>query len=250
MTTGETWLITIVGGAVAAILATWALAAFNAAFKDKVWRPLWRWTRWPFTLRITTSRKLALADATVARLERENARLHADVEKATNLGAAHVAATQALAKQEVEAVQARAKQEALEQVRRGGELAETARELGRAEGRSEAMAEVAKQRAEPQLQAQWRIDDIEDSDIFVLRNTQPGVSIRDVSLFPPLGDFAFNGPSQWQGPIQDAITFIGERQANGRSFGVTFVVRWHDANGDPKAGEVFLDKEPRRIVAL
>lgn len=117
MTTGETWLITIVGGAVAAVLATWALAAFNAAFKEKVWRPLWRWIRWPFTLRITTTRKLAFADAAAARLERENARLRTDVEKASNLGAAHVAAIQALAKQELEAAEARAKRESLEQVR-------------------------------------------------------------------------------------------------------------------------------------
>ena len=245
MTTGETWLITIVGGAVAAVLATWALAAFNAAFKEKVWRPLWRWIRWPFALRITTTRKLALADASVARLERENARLRADVEKASNLGAAHVAATQALAKQELEAAQAQAKQEALEQVRRGGELAETARELGRQQGHAEAMAEVEAQRAALQLQPQWRIDTTDDSAQFVLRNTQPGVAVSDVSLTPPMGDFAFTSPSQWPGPAGYTIAFGGERQGNGRTFGVRFVVRWRDENGDHKGGEVFLDKEPR-----
>ncbi|MCS3844802.1 hypothetical protein [Microbacterium sp. AK031] len=238
------------GGAVAAILASWALAFFSKVFRDRFWVPLGNALRWPFTLRITTVNRIRKAGEAVTRLGRENERLRADVEKATNLGAAHVAATQELAKQELQAAQAQAKYEALEQVRRGGELAETAREYGRMQGRAEAMAEVEAERAAPQLQPQWRIEDVKDSDIFVLKNTQPSVHISDVSLLPPMGDFAFSGPSQWPGAMENAIIFHGERQANGRSFGVRFVVRWRDLNGDHKVGEIFLDKEQRRMTVL
>lgn len=239
MTTGETWLITIVGGAVAAILATGVLAAVNKAFRDKVWVPVARALCWPFTLRITTVARLRKADEALAQAARENARLRADVEKANNMGAAHVVAVQAFAKQE-----------ALEQARRTDELTETARELGRAQGRTEAMAEVAAERAVPLLKPAWRIDPLGTADAFILKNTQHSVEISNVSVNAPTGEFQFDGATQMRGKLDRKFEFYGQRTDRGRRLGVDFVVKWQDAHGDWWSQVVRLDREPRRATVL
>lgn len=269
MTVEELWqqgwlgvVVTVVGGLVLAAL----LSTISQTARAKFWRPmrarLGSGLRWLHDLefKVSTARQRKATAAATQRLERDSRRFKEvcdllDVrpvredstviaERITQLREAKDKAW-AHAQKEIDATKSLAQRELAQQARRGAELAETARELGRQTGYAAAMAEVEAQRAAPQLQPQWRIDTTDDSTQFVLRNTQPGVAVSDVSLTPPMSDFAFTSPSQWPGPADSAIAFGGERQGNGRPFGVRFVVRWRDENGDHKGGEVFLDKEPR-----
>jgi hypothetical protein len=91
---------------------------------------------------------------------------------------------------------------------------------------------------------------MQSNEVYELRNTQPGVVLRDLSMEVPLGDFQFNGPRHWPGEFEEKVEFEGERMRNGKVFGVKFVLRWRDAKGDWHAGEAWMDKEPRRPVVL
>lgn len=261
MTSGEAWLIAVVGGALAAVLAAAILRLVNKTFSRKMWGAVWRVIRWPFSIRVTTKKRLGALHGQIAAERAEAARvrgvaadhiveLQEDLEKARSHGAAQLAAAEARARDEVEAVRALAKDEAMQAHKRHLRANETAREFGRVQGRAEAMAEVDAQRAVRLPRPVWRIDEAGGTNSLLLRNMQPDVVLSDVSLEAPLGDFVFAGPSQWPGPMSGPQPFFGERQGNGRAFGVKFIVRWHDANGDPRMGEVFIDKEPRRAVVF
>ena len=153
------------------------------------------------------------------------------------------------AQEQIEATQSLAKTQLADQARRGGELAETARELGRTEGHAEAMAEVEAQRAAPQLRPTWRVVEVGDGH-FDLRNSQSGINpkdIQDVSIEAPMLDFAFDGSNQWPGYFPGMVGFEGRHIGR---LAVRFVVRWRDGLGDPCVGEAILEAKPRRAVVL
>lgn len=153
------------------------------------------------------------------------------------------------AKEQIEATQSLAKKQLADQARRGGELAETAKELGRTEGHATAMAEVEAQRAVPQLRPTWRVVEVADGH-FDLRNSQSGFNpkdIQNVSIEAPMLDFAFDGSNQWPGYFPGMVGFEGHRIGK---LSIRFVVRWQDRLGDHKAGEAVLEGKPRRAVVL
>lgn len=303
VTSGEAWLIAIVGGAIAAVLGAGLLRLFSKELSAKVWRVL----RTPLTLRITTAkRQRAAADKLKAaekglqsnaefyaalcevlgvvmlsgdkqlidrvRQLREKSDLNekrfkevcdllevwpvredstvvperiAALREAKELAAAH-------AREQIEATQSLAQQQLADQTRRAAELAETARELGRSEGHAQAMAEVEAQRAAPLLRPVWRALRV-DEDVFQLKNTQDGIlvtDVQDVSLEVPLRDFVFHGSNQWPGFFPGEVTFSGELAGAGKRFGANLVIRWRDANGDHRHGELLVPPAPRRAVVL
>lgn len=269
MTAGETWLITIVGGTAAALLATWIGSLLSAAFKEKVWKPVWRWLTWPLTLRPTTStRKKALADELASKtLEAEQAKarfkeicdlLGAPAVMKDSTGAqeriAHLRAAKetawAHAQEQIEATQSLAKQQLLDQARRGSELAETAREQGLQAGRAAAMAEVEAQRAVPLLKPAWRIDPLGTADAFILKNTQHSVDISNVSVDAPTGEFQFDGATQMRGAFDHTFEFYGQKTESGRRLGVDFLVKWQDAHDEWWTQVVKVEREPRRMTVL
>lgn len=243
-------MVTIVGGAVAALLATGVVAIFNKPVRERFWKPIGRLLWWPFTFRITTAKRQAVERDTVNELKRELGHVIEAAVKAQRDGETATEAARREGEAQAMKTQEIAQQEALKRHKNYQQQIETAREFGREEGRASAFAEVEAQRAVPLPQPVWRVDGVEGSDAFVLRNTQPDVVVSDLSLQAPLGDFVFSGPSQWPGSSTGVVTFHGDRQRHGRAFGVKFVVRWRDANGDPRVGEAFLDKEPHRAIVL
>lgn len=261
------WLgvaITVVGGLILAAL----LSTISATARTKFWRPLFgrmgTWLNWLKGLKVSTARQREATGAAIARLELDSRRFKevcdflevwpvredstVIVERIAQLREAKDAAW-AHAQSEIEATKSLAQRELAEQVRRGGELAETARELGRTEGHAEAMAEVEAQRATPQLRPTWRVVEVADGH-FDLRNSQSGFNpkdIQDVSIEAPMLDFAFDGSNQWPGYFPGMVGFEGRHIGR---LPVRFVVRWRNSLGDPCAGEAILEGKPRRAVIL
>ncbi|MHA6668608.1 hypothetical protein ACX3O0_07035 [Homoserinimonas sp. A447] len=247
------WLplgVVVVGGLVLAGV----LAVFSDTVRKKFWRPILRPFRWLATVRPTTTGKqrasrdeLVAARADAVRISgtavEEIVRLQRDTESDRNLAAANLAA----AREEVEALNTLVSQRVaaadLDAYQRGYAA-------GLAEGREEIQARIDAERSVPLPRPAWRIDAVRSNDVYTLSNTQPGVVVRDLSMEAPLGDFQFNGPKYWPGEFEENIEFEGERMRNGKSFGVKFVLRWSDANGDRQLGEAWMDKEPRRGVVL
>ncbi|RDV46666.1 hypothetical protein DOE76_01065 [Leifsonia sp. ku-ls] len=171
------------------------------------------------------------------------------VERITRLRDAKDAAW-AHAKEQIEAAQSLAEKQLADQARRGGELAETARELGRAEGHAKAMAEVEAERAVPLLKPAWRIDPLGTADAFILKNTQHSVDISHVSVDAPTGEFQFAGATQMRGAFDRTFEFYGQKTESGRRLGVDFVVKWQDAHGEWWTQVVKVEREPRRMTVL
>lgn len=266
MTSEEAWLIAIVGGALATVLAAGLLRIFSrAALSRKIWQAVSGWVRWPLSLRVTTSARQAAAAATTSKLRdaaETNARKYREVcdvldvrpvradstlvvERIQRLQEASIEAWKH-ARDQIEATHSLAVQEAARAENEHRLALVAATEAGAEQGRAAALAEIEAQRAVRLPQPVWRVDELQDSDVLILRNTQPDVVVSDVSLQVPLGDFAFAGPSQWPGRSTGVVEFRGTRQGNGRAFGVRFIVHWRDAHGDPRVGEAFVDKSPRK----
>lgn len=261
------WLgvaVTVVGGLILAAL----LSTISATARTKFWRPLFgrmgTWLNWLKGLKVSTARQREAAGTATARLELDSRRfkevcdllevwpVREDstivVERITRLQEAKDEAW-AHAKEQIEATQSLAKKQLADQARRGGELAETAKELGRTEGHATAMAEVEAQRAVPQLRPTWRVVEVADGH-FDLRNSQSGINpkdVQDVSLEAPMLDFAFDGSNQWPGYFPGTVGFEGRHIGR---LAVRFVVRWRDSLGDPCAGEAILEAKPRKAVIL
>lgn len=154
------------------------------------------------------------------------------------------------AKGQIEAAQSLAAKQLADQARRGSELAETARELGRAEGHAKAMAEVEAERAAPLLRPVWRIDPLGTADAFILKNTQHSVETSNVSVDASTAEFLFAGATQMRGRLDHHLEFYGQKTERGRRLGVDFTVKWQDANGDWFSQVVSIEREPRRMTVL
>lgn len=283
MTSEEAWLIAIVGGAGAAVLAAGVLAIFSKGVRDKVWKPIGRGIRWLLSIRFTTSARQAAGERLAADL-RERAESSArrfqevcdlldvtpvlsdsslvperiqQLQEAAAEAWAHsnaeVAAARAHAQEQIAATQALAQTQIGEELRINEGQIELARNTayheGHAAGRAEVTAEVEAQRAIPSLRPVWRIDEAGPAAMS-LRNTQEGVEVSNVSVEAPTGDFKFAGSTQLRGRFDGPWVFAGERTRDGRVLGVNFTVKWQDANSDWWAQEVRVDREPRRITVL
>jgi len=119
----EGWASAIFGGAAATLIAAALLAIFNPAVREKFWRPIGRALRWPFTLRLTTTRWRAVIDDQIDRLMWE----------------------------------------VVETGRQGDRKAAEAELAGYKRGREEALAEIAAQRAAVLTQPVWRVVDVGDN---------------------------------------------------------------------------------------
>lgn len=257
-------VVTVVGG----LILTALLSMISGRARNKFWRPLLdrvvAGVRWFKGLQPSTARQRKEAAAVIERLQRDADRFKEvcdllevwpvledstivverirDLQEAKEKAWTH-------AREQIESTQSLAKQQLRDQARRGAELTETAKALGRAEGRDEAMAEVEAERATPQLRPTWRIVEIADGH-FDLRNSQGGINpkdIQDVSIEAPMLDFAFDGSNQWPGYFPGTVGIEGRRVGR---LDVRFVVRWRDSRGDPRAGEAILEAKPRRAVIL
>lgn len=258
----QQWWLQVTAGVAIALIVAALFALVNKWFREKIWRPMGRALRWPFTLRVTTARQRAKLDGELKRLELDSRRfkevceildaypVHEDSTLVPERIAALRDAKQTAwdeARAQIEATQALAQQQVNEQVRKGAEQAETARALGRTEGRAQAMAEVEAQRAAPRLRPVWSVVRLEDGAL-QLRNTQEGISasdVQDVALDAPLHDFVFHGSSQWPGFFPGELTFAGELVSTGKKFGANLGIRWRDTNGDHCRAKVLVPPEPR-----
>lgn len=284
MTSGEAWLIAIVGGAIATLIATGVGAIFSKTVRDKFWKPIGRALRWPLTLRLTTSTRQAAVAREAAQL-REKAETSAkrfrevcDVLDVTPVlsdstlvperiqrlqeasadawahAKAEVAAAQAHARSQIEATQSLAETQMRDALRINEGQVELARDTsfkdGLAAGRAEAMAEVGAQRAVPALKPVWRIEELGTADAWVLRNAQHSVEVRNVSVDADSGDFVFTGATQSRGTVVTHFEFYGKKARRGQQFGVDFTVKWQDTNGDWWSQVVKVDRDPRRAVFL
>ncbi|MCZ0708751.1 hypothetical protein OYT00_01955 [Microbacterium paraoxydans] len=265
------WLGVVVNVA-AALIAAALLSMISKTARAKFWRPLRNriggWLRWLWSFRpAMTARQRAAFDLKLKRLELDSQRFKEvcdllevwPVRDDSTVVPERIAALRdaketawAHAREQIDATQSLAQQQLADQARRGAELAETARELGRTEGHAQALAEVEAQRAAPRLRPVWRVVSLGEGT-YMLKNTQDGIRLTDVkhvSLEVPLGDFVFHGSNQWPGFFPGEMTFSGELVGNGRRFGANLVIRWHDVNGDKRYGEVLVPHEPRRGVIL
>jgi hypothetical protein len=264
----QQWWVQVTAGIVVGLVVAGVLAVLSKKFRSRVWAPVGRALRWPLTLRVTTSiRQRALADElTRQTVEAEQAKarfkeicdlLGAPAVMMNSTGAEEriaqlreaKEAAWAHARKEIEAAKSLAQRELAEEARRGAELAETARELGRTEGHAHAMAEVEAQRARPELKPTWRVVEMADGH-FKLRNSQSGMNALDisyVSLEAPMLDFAFDGSNQWPGHFPGEMDFEGRRIGR---MSIRFMVRWQDRRGDHHAGEAVLEGKRRRATVL
>lgn len=254
--------------AIAATLAVAGIAAiFSAKVRAKFWSPIGHAIRWPLSLRLTTKKRMdALirdarqlrADEALTKQRFEEVCELLDVrpirsdstivrERIERLQEASGAAWEH-AEQQIDATKALAARQIAEEARRGVELAKAEREAGKAEGRAEAEAEVAAQRAVPLLRPAWRIDPLGGADAYVLKNTQQGVDISNVSVDAPSSQFLFAGATQTQGPFDRHFEFYGQKTDGGRRLGVEFTVKWQDAHGEWWTQVVSIEREPRRAV--
>ncbi|MFB7882764.1 hypothetical protein [Microbacterium sp. NPDC056057] len=275
MSSGEAWLIAIIGGALAGIITAAVLAIFSKRVRVRLWMPIGRALRWPLTLRVTTTRRMRARAEELERAQKQNERsnrFYADLCEALGIvvlsgdkqlleriaqlrGASssadqRAAAAVAHAAEQIAATQALAVDEADRVSKAHQRELQSAIASARAEGRQQAIGILKEQRERsPLLRPTWRVVYLED-DRFLLNNTQSGVEISDVSIAAPLGDFEFIGDTQWPGPYSGVQQFRGRRMRNGRSFGVKFAIRYRDADGEWRAGEAWIDKEPRQAVVL
>ena len=223
-------------------------ASFTKGAKEKVWAPLARTVARVFTIRLTTSTRLDAAAANVAELGKRLSEADDTVSNAASEARVEIEATRSLALYEMArdtAARNSDHQREMVALRTTHEAAAEAAFLGgREQGRAEALAEVAAERALPLLRPEWRIVPLED-DLFLLNNTQSGVVVSDISIQAMMGSFEFVGDSQWPGEFSGSQTFRGERIGNGRIFGVDFIIYYRDRNGDAKQGKAWIDKAPR-----
>lgn len=193
-----------------AIVSGLAIAAILAIFvkpvRERFWKPIGRGIRWLFTLRLTTTKRIALWEAEYESLRNEVGYAISDNKKRTI----------------------------------------TAELVAFNRGRAEALAEVEKERGEFLVQPNWTIDKLPIGAAYGLRNTQSGVVVSDVSLSASVTAFVFEGANQWPGVFAGNVQFFGAPTKAGGTLGVTLTVRWRDARGDWKEGQAFIDREPIR----
>ena len=275
MSSGEAWLIAIIGGALAGIITAAVLAIFSKQVRVKLWMPIGRALSWPLTLRVTTTRSVRAQTEELEKAQKRNEgsnRFYADLCDAlgivvlsgdkqvldridqlravSSIADQRAATAEAHAAEQVAATQALAVDEAARVSKVHQRELHSAIASARAEGRQQAIRILKEQRERsPLLRPTWRVVYLED-DRFLLNNTQSGVEISEVSIAAPLGDFEFIGDTQWPGPHGGVQQFRGRRMRNGRSFGVKFAVRYRDVDGEWQAGEAWIDKEPRQAVVL
>jgi len=204
----------------------------------KFWAPIIQLFRMAFSVRLTTKgrQQISLADIATAQARAEQIQIELDHEREAR-GESVRALNDATSAHRLEILQA---------VDRGREAG---RQEGVEAGRREIEARIEAEKQAPLTRPSWRLDALQ-SNVFSLRNTQPGVIVRDLSIEAPMGDFQFNSPTQWPGEFIDVVAFDGDRQHNGKVFGVTFGLRWRDANGDWRTGQVRIDREPRRAIIV
>ena len=258
------WLQLAAGLAVVAITAGVA-AIFSKKVRDRFWRPALRVLAWPLTqIRLTTRQRQealidqlaaarsdavsisAVGDETIVHLQNE-------LEKAQNLSSARTAEAELARRNEVEAIRALAQKQIADERRINESQVELARITGHDEGRAAALVEIEAQRAVLKVKPVWRIVENDSGERpFWIRNVQRDAEAHDVCIDAPMGDFVFHTETQWPGvfPNDRQRPFAGERIGNGRKFGVTFSIRYRDANGDWQAGQATIEREPRRAVIL
>lgn len=283
------------------MLAAVVLRLFSKRLSQKLWRAL----RWPFSLRLTTTKR---QHARAAELEEARTRaqeFHAFYKKLGDaLGIVMVSGDQQLldriaqirdtadtnarrfqdvcdllgvqpvladstivveriqrlqeasaeawshAQGQIEAAKSLAVQQAAEVESAHQQALEEATEAGRAQGRAAAESEAEAKRAAPLLRPVWRIDPVGTADAFVLKSTQHGVDISNVSVDAPTGDFQFAGATQTTGSFDRHFEFYGQKTEHGRLFGVDFSVKWQDAHGEWWGQVVRVQAEPRRMHVL
>lgn len=265
----QQWWLQVTSAVVAALVVAGILAFFSKTVRDKFWRPIGRALRWPLTVRLTTTRRQGAAAAETKKI-RDDAELTAQRfnEVCDLLGVKPIRADSTIvrerieqlqgakdaawghAQEQIDATQSLAKKQLADQVRRGAEQAETAREFGKAEGRAEAIAEVEAERAVPLLRPVWRIDELGSADAFVLKNTQHSVEVSNISVEAASGEFLFAGATQMRGKLERHFEFYGQKTDRGRRLGVDFTVKWQDAHGTWWSQVVVIEREPRRMTVL
>lgn len=254
--------------AIAAALAVAGIAAiFSAKVRARFWTPIGHALRWPFSLRLTTKKRIAalVTEATELRagealtkqrfdevcelLDVRPIRADSTIvrERIERLQQASGAAWEH-AEQQIDATKSLAARQVADEVRRGADLAKAEREAGKAEGRAEAEAEIEAKRAVPLLRPVWRIDPLGTADAYVLKNTQHSVEVSNVSVDASTGEFLFAGATQMRGPFDHHFEFYGQKTDGGRRLGVDFTVKWQDANGEWWDQVVSIEREPRRAT--
>lgn len=265
----EAWLIAILGGAAAALLATAIVTIIKKAGKAGSLARVGRVLKWPLTLRLTTSasQRKAVRELNEARATAEVYKRRFDevcdalditpvladstlaVERIERLQEALVDAA-AHAKSQIEATRSRAASEAADAARITDGLVELARADGVSSGRAQALAEFEARRAVPLLRPTWRIDELGTADAFRLANTQHDVTVRNVSVEAATGDFQFASATQMRGDLEQPLEFRGQKTETGRRLGVDFLVKWQDANDEWWSQTVRVGREPRRAFVL
>lgn len=198
--------VTVAGGLILAAI----LAIFVKPVRDKFWKPIGRGFRWLFSLRLTTTKRIALREAEYQRLRDEAGFALSDSARRTI----------------------------------------TAELVAFNRGRAEALAEVEAQRAEPLIEPVWRVMQTEPGYYVLhnMQNNASVSSISIAAPahdFLFTSDTQWTGPL-----VNNVQNFRGERRRRGEALGVRFTIRWRDANGDWRVGEAFIDKEPRRATVL
>lgn len=235
MTDPGDWIAPIIEGTIATVLAAGILSSFSKAARRRLWKPAFRRVGWLFTLRLTTTKRIEQEQAELLRLRGQAAQFNVTLKE-----------TYAKAQESVAEQRDELEREA--EARHGKFLANVVaeREAARAKGRAEALAEVEQERAVPLLRPVWRIDRHGEADVYVLKNTQDGVRISNVSVDASTREFHFAGATQMRGDFDRHFEFYGEKTDFGRRLGVDFTVKWQDANGDWRTQAVHVDRDPRR----
>lgn len=192
-------------------------ASFSKAVRERVWAPLGRGLRWLTTIRLTTTRKMREAEETAGESIRDQQRqydaLRERARKEADTASIRIAALQ----DQLELAKASAAEARAAQVEQHAKVNEYAREMGRTEGRAEAMREVKAQRAALTVRPVWRVREMKnhrESDAFTLSNVQPDAGpLSEVWIESRLNGFLFNSRNQWPGPWHEPVVFRGERPA-------------------------------------
>ncbi len=245
----------------------------GATVRQRLWRPIWNVARWPFTLRLTTTRRQSELAANGSKLRRDAERfrevcdllevwpvredstvvperiqrLREAAGEAQRSADKQVAAMEVRLRNEVDATRALARKEIQDQLRINEGQVELAREAARQDGYAQAMLEVADQREVRLPKPVWRVRKSESATL-ELSNVQEDAVVSDVGIFAPMGDFAFDSANQWAGPFTEPVRFLGQRVRTGRSLDITFKVLYRDVSGDHQTGEAVLAREPRQPV--
>lgn len=262
----EWWVQWTSGLAVVIAVAIFA-GLRSERFREGFLKPIGKALRWPFSLRLTTKKRIdaLVKEATELRAGEALTKQRFDEvcelldvwpvradstivrERIERLQQASGAAWEH-AEQQIDATKSLAARQLADAAKLGAEHAKSEREAGKAEGRAEVEAEVAAQRAVPLLRPVWRIDPLGTADAYVLKNTQHSVEISNVSVDASTGEFLFDGATQMQGPFDHHFEFYGQKTAGGRRLGVDFTVKWQDAHGEWDTQVVSIEREPRRSV--